>query len=139
MPTSLTPALRFTIPGKPVPCPRPRVTKNGTHYPEEYTNWLEGARWTLRAAWAHTPGTIEYPVALWVWVYGVHMGSDGDNYLKAAGDALQWGWDSVLKNDNLNHVAEWHGFGFKEGKPRMDIEIRRPSDWLSGEIEEALR
>lgn len=36
--------LERVIPGAPVSCPRPRVTKYGTFYPEKYKNWRKKAK-----------------------------------------------------------------------------------------------
>jgi len=41
--------IHVTMPGEPLPCPRPRVRRNGhVYYPAPYTN--QKAAWSLQAA-----------------------------------------------------------------------------------------
>lgn len=91
--------MRFTIPDKPVPASRPRVTSRGTYTPTRYRRWLEAARWHLLSQKARP---VEGPVVvdLSVEVDGItieisaatetrpkRVRGDLDNYAKAALDA----------------------------------------------------
>ena len=75
------------VPGRCVPCPRPRVSRRGTYYPKRYTDWLESARYeALRAV-----GRVlwEGPVTLVVSFNGARPNADTTNMLKSVEDALQ--------------------------------------------------
>lgn len=83
------------IPGRPVPAARPRVTKNGTYYPERYQEWLAVAKTYTRQAWlgkAPMSGRVEVTAVF----TGAHGAADIDNLIKGALDALQ---GIVIVND----------------------------------------
>ena len=74
------------IPGRPVPCPRPRVTKRGVFYPNHYEAWKAEAG--LRANVA-VGQPLRGPVAVSVLVNTDARYGDADNYAKSALDAVQ--------------------------------------------------
>lgn len=80
------------IPGRPIPCPRPRVTRSGKpHYSGPYDEWRDGARVLLRQACIRQNGgrLIEGPVAVYAQFVGLHGSADLDNAVKALLDAAQ--------------------------------------------------
>ena len=79
--------IRFEIPGRCVPCPRPRAVRGGrAYYPRRYTDWLEGAQVEAlkagRVLW-------EGPVAVSATFSGARSNADIDNLLKSVLDAIQ--------------------------------------------------
>lgn len=77
----------FTIPGKPVPAARPRVTRNGTYNPQRYKDWLASAKTYARQAWlglAPRGGKVEVTAVF----TGAHGSADIDNLIKGVLDAL---------------------------------------------------
>ncbi|TPL94791.1 RusA family crossover junction endodeoxyribonuclease [Mesorhizobium sp. B2-3-10] len=51
--------LEFILPYKTPPCPRPRVTRWGVHYPKTYTAWKKQAEADIRRlATAHYAGRV---------------------------------------------------------------------------------
>ena len=80
--------LSFTVPGRCIPCPRPRAVKGGrAYYPKRYTDWLleaktEAYRACGRIVW-------DGPVRLSVWFSGARANADIDNLLKSVLDAIQ--------------------------------------------------
>lgn len=81
--------MNVTIPGKPVPCPRPRVGKHGTYYPDNYKAWHETASVLMRDAAVRQNGgrLYEGPVRVTCRFYGAHKGADLDNLVKSVFDA----------------------------------------------------
>lgn len=78
----------FTIPGKPVPAARPRVTRNGTYNERRYKDWLDAAKTYARQAWvgrAPMSGKVEVTASF----TGAHGSADIDNLVKGVLDALQ--------------------------------------------------
>lgn len=88
----------LTIPGKPVPCPRPRVvTANGrsrTFLPDAYVDWRTGVSWAftkairrLRAEGYEIEAPWTTPVALAVRFINPRKSADIDNLVKGIMDA----------------------------------------------------
>lgn len=78
----------FEVPGRCVPCPRPRAVRGGrAYYPKRYTDWLEGAQ----VAALEAAGRVlwEGPVRLGVLFVGARPNADIDNLLKSVLDAIQ--------------------------------------------------
>jgi Holliday junction resolvase RusA-like endonuclease len=92
---TLTPAekalIYVSIPGRPVPCPRPRVGVKGTYYPEGYTVWRDAAQRLLRDACVRQNGgrLLTGPLSLEVTFQGAHGSADLDNLVKSVLDAAQ--------------------------------------------------
>lgn len=112
-------AIKATIPGKPVPCPRPRVSRHGTFYPLTYTDWLEEARWILRDACVKQNGgrRLEGPLRARLVFAGAHGSADIDNLVKSVLDAAQ---GAMFDNDR--QVTELAACKVA-GEPRTEIEI----------------
>ena len=79
------------IPGRPTPCPRPRVGKHGTYYPKSYQEWLRGAQTALRQAAITQNGgrLMEGDVSVVVTFSGARANADIDNLCKSVLDAAQ--------------------------------------------------
>ncbi len=86
-------ALRLSLIGKPVPCPRPRVSRNGgVFYPKNYTDWRDAALKQLTAG----VGGFKEPVAVALdaiverpkTTVRLLPGGDVDNYAKSVLDIL---------------------------------------------------
>lgn len=95
------------IPGKPVPCPRPRVSKHGTHYPKRYTDWKSGAQALLRDACVKQNGgrLMEGRLSVRMHFTGAAGNVDIDNCIKAILDA---GQGQIYENDRqVKHVEAW--------------------------------
>lgn len=95
------------IPGKPIPCPRPRVTHGNTYYPKGYLQWKSDATRLLRDACVrqNKGRLIEGPVKVETWFYGAHGSADGDNLQKSCLDAAQ---GSVIVNDKQVMQGHWY-------------------------------
>lgn len=101
---SLTRSLTFTIPGKPVPASRPRVTSGHVYYPRRYADWLLDA--TIWARRAFGTGELwDGPCILEAWFYGLAANADIDNALKAVLDCTQ---GTIVVNDR--QYREVHAF-----------------------------
>ena len=100
------------IPGQPIPCPRPRVSKHGTYYPKRYTDWLRDAQVLLRQACVKQNGgrLMEGDVTVEVTFYGARPNADIDNLCKSVLDAAQ---GQVFKDDRqvVELLAEKANFG----------------------------
>ena len=79
--------ISFTVPGRCIPTPRPRVSRYGTHYPKRYTDWLDSAR--VEAYRACGRVLWDGPVSVTVAFYGARANADIDNLLKSVLDAIQ--------------------------------------------------
>ena len=78
----------FEVPGRCVPCPRPRAkVGHRAYYPKRYTDWKESAQ--VEALKAAGRLLWEGPVELSVWFYGARANADIDNLLKSVLDAIQ--------------------------------------------------
>ena len=79
------------IPGRPIPCPRPRVSKHGTYYPKAYQEWLSAAKVLLRQACVKQNGgrLMEGDVTVVVAFTGARANADIDNLCKSVLDAAQ--------------------------------------------------
>lgn len=80
--------IAFTVPGRPIPCPRPRVTRKKTYLPAKYKAWRDEVKVLARQAFLGKE-PWEGPVGLVVCFYGAHGSSDIDNLLKGVMDALE--------------------------------------------------
>ena len=92
-----------TIPGKPMPCPRPRVDRGGVHYSDAYTNWMIAAKVLLRDACVKQNGGRLYttPVVVNVIFANARKNADIDNLSKSVLDALQ---GTVIEDDKQVHL-----------------------------------
>ena len=90
--------MNVTIPGKPIPCPRPRVHRGGAHYPESYVQWSEAAKVLMRDAQVKEHGgrLFEGDVYIECVFFGAHRSADLDNLVKSLMDAAQ---GQVFVND----------------------------------------
>jgi Holliday junction resolvase RusA-like endonuclease len=80
--------LSFTVPGRCIPCPRPRTVRGGrAYYSKRYTDWRASARVEALKACGR-PLSFE-PVELSVWFCGTRANADIDNLLKSVMDAIQ--------------------------------------------------
>ena len=114
------------IPGRPVPCPRPRVSRKGTYYPKRYTDWLNGAKALLRDACVrqNKGKVLEGDVVVAVTFSGARPNSDIDNLCKAVLDAAQ---GSVFKDDRQVTILEAEKFKHDKEK-YTHVEIWEVSD-----------
>jgi|SRR3989337_1173333 len=107
------------VPGRCVPCPRPRAVRGrGAYYPQRYTDWLDSARYeTLRAV-----GKVLWsgPVSLKALFYGVRPNADIDNLIKSGMDALQ-GIIIVDDKQVMSVCAE----KWVEGPARTELTIQK--------------
>lgn len=95
--------MRLTIPGKPVPAARPRVTRRGTYYPTRYRDWLLAAGWIVHGqATERLSGPVRLSLVIGAKGIQVEVSPSGvlrpkgvrgdlDNLCKACLDALQAG------------------------------------------------
>ena len=114
----------LTISGRPVPCPRPRVTPHGVYYNNSYLIWRDVAGWTARIAMNEQehPGFGKAPVALVVRVYlKTRDRADLDNYIKAVGDALQ----GILFDDDRQIQRIEAALIIGTDEPRVEIEVQK--------------
>ncbi len=80
--------LSFTVPGRCIPCPRPRVVRGKKPYfPRRYTDWLDSAR--VEAYKTCGRPLWEGPVVVCAEFYGARPNADIDNLLKSVLDAIQ--------------------------------------------------
>lgn len=78
----------FEVPGRCVPCPRPRGRRgHKAYYPRRYTDWLEGAQ--VEALKATGRVLWEGPVRLHAYFWGARPNADIDNLLKSVLDVIQ--------------------------------------------------
>lgn len=111
--------VRFTIPGRPVPAARPRVTRNGTYYPRRYQTWLDSAKVYARQAWlgkAPLEGDVEVHAAF----YGARDTADIDNLTKGALDAIS---GSIINDDKQVAVL-------RLVRSRCDSDCCKPGTWI---------
>lgn len=94
--------LSFTVPGRCVPCPRPRTVRGGrAYYPKRYTDWLNSAK--VEAYRACGRMLWEGPVSVVAAFYGTRPNADIDNLLKSVLDAIQ---GVVIVDDKQVHYVE---------------------------------
>lgn len=82
--------IQCVIPGRPLPCPRPRATRGQrAYYPSSYRVWMHAAQTALRqAAILHNKGRLlTGPLQVEVTFRGAHPLADLDNLVKAVLDA----------------------------------------------------
>jgi Holliday junction resolvase RusA-like endonuclease len=80
--------ISFTVPGRCVPCPRPRVVRGKrAYFPKRYTDWLASAQ--VEALKACGRVLWQGPVSVTVAFYGARPNADIDNLLKSVLDAIQ--------------------------------------------------
>ena len=95
-------SLSFTVPGRCVPCPRPRTVRGGkAYYPKRYTDWLASAKVEAYRACGRT--LYLEPVSLSVWFCGARANADIDNLLKSVLDAIQ---GVIIVDDKQVHFVE---------------------------------
>ncbi|MGY6517445.1 MAG: RusA family crossover junction endodeoxyribonuclease [Lysobacteraceae bacterium] len=124
------------LPGKPVPCPRPRVSKWGSYYPASYKTWRSRVERDLQSQFLPV---VEYPCRVFLEVRVAKARTskltrpvgDVDNYAKAALDSLQR--VGVLTDDvnvvSLSVEKRWAEPGEEEGITAILTEATRPH-WL---------
>ena len=131
------PELHVTIPGKPIPAARPRVTRYGTYIPKPQQEYMEILKSSIATAMhsqrceiARTGVPVELAVSVHVpWPKAARKSDatttvplvtrpDGDNYLKMAMDA----GNRVIYEDDSQvwrmTVEKWR---VERGKERLDI------------------
>ncbi len=109
--------LHFTVPGRCIPTPRPRVSRRGTHYPKRYTDWLDSARVEAYRACGRPLWTG--PVSVLVSFYGARPNADIDNLLKSVLDAIQ----GVIIVDDKQVVQVSAGRVLKDKEPVTEITV----------------
>ncbi len=109
--------LSFTVPGRCIPTPRPRVSRYGTHYPKRYTDWLDSAR--VEAYKACGRPLWEGPVSVTVVFCGARKNADIDNLLKSVLDAIQG--VIIVDDKQADAVDAWRVSG---GEPYTEITVR---------------
>ena len=97
-------SITFTIPGRPVPASRPRVTNGRAYYSPTYSIWRsEAHRWARAAMIGRDP--FDGPCILEAWFYGLAANADIDNALKAVLDCT----NGTIVIDDRQYV-EVHAF-----------------------------
>lgn len=106
----------FTIPGRCVPCPRPRAVRGrGAYYPKRYTDWLDAARVEVLRACGRP--LWDGPVKLVVWFVGARPNADIDNLLKSVLDAIQ---GIAIVDDKQ---VRWVEAAKISGQPETEVEL----------------
>jgi len=83
--TACPSSIVFDVPGKPRPKARPRVTSHGTYTPKAAADWEKVVgQYAFLAGLRPVEGACEVRV----WLCGVGLTGDVDNYLKAILDGL---------------------------------------------------
>lgn len=85
---TVMPPLTIHLPGRPVPCPRPRVGSKGAYYPPRYESWREAMGLYVNSAMAQYE-PLEGAVTASVLVNVDGRCGDVDNYTKSALDVVQ--------------------------------------------------
>ena len=111
--------ISFTVPGRCIPAPRPRVSRHGTHYPKRYTDWLDSAR--VEAYRACGRVLWDGPVSVVVAFYGARANADIDNLLKSVLDAIQ----SVIIVNDKQVVQVSAGRVLRGKEPCTEITVSR--------------
>ena len=94
--------MKLVIPGPPVPCPLPRVTRHGTYYSDRYKDWLTTVR--VAAIAAGWPSLLaDGPWTCLIRCYGTHKQADADNVAKGILDALT---GILWPSDSFRYVPE---------------------------------
>lgn len=111
-------AVRFVIPGRPVPAARPMVTKKGVFYPKRYQDWLKAAKVYARQAWLGKE-PLTGPVVVDIELYGSRRNADLDNLVKGVLDALQ---GTVVSDDKqVEALQVWRAK--TKGYPRTNVTV----------------
>lgn len=123
MAKSVVELVRITIPGRPVPASRPKVTKNGTYYPQRYRDWLDTAKVYARQAWLGKE-PLTGPVMVGVVFAGARSNADTDNLLKGVLDALT---GTIIRDDRqvtrtTTERVAWRYTAF--GEPGTHVVLR---------------
>jgi len=112
--------LSFSVPGRCVPCPRPRVARGKrSYYPKRYTDWKASAQVEALSACGRV--LWQGPVELSVWFCGVRANADIDNLLKSVMDAIQG--IIIVDDKQVQVVSGWKEPTDGEG-PSTQIEVR---------------
>ncbi len=110
--------ISFTVPGRCIPCPRPRVARGKkAYFPKRYTDWLDSAR--VEAYRACGRPLWEGPVSVTVVFYGARANADIDNLLKSVLDAIQG--VIIVDDKQADAVDAWRVSG---GEPYTEITVR---------------
>jgi Holliday junction resolvase RusA-like endonuclease len=100
----MTTLVDVTVPGDPVPMPRPRIGQGRVYMPKRFVearDVLQGS-FLVDLARRHSPRRYEGPVRVDLW-FSVLRAGDLDNYAKTVLDALN---DLVIKDDR--QVVDLH-------------------------------
>ncbi len=114
----------FWIPGNVTPKARPRVTKNGTFFPQRYREWRLKAQGEILMQIHRMNPPLELPLktaALRIILYGKHRG-DGDNAIGSVCDALVSA--GVLPSDSLKYLPYGSWRHIKSEETGVKIEIK---------------
>jgi Holliday junction resolvase RusA-like endonuclease len=114
----------FWIPGKVTPKARPRVTKNGTFFPQRYREWRLRAQGEIimQVQQMNPPPKLPFQeAALRILLCGNHRG-DGDNAIGSVCDALVSA--GVLPSDSLKYLPYGSWRHIKSETTGVKIEIK---------------
>ena len=114
--------ISFTVPGKPVPKSRPRVTKTGhTYTPKRTKDYEDTIGYAFIEAYkGERPAFPNAEVALHVHVYeGGKRKADADNYLKIVGDAL----NGLGYTDDVQVTSAFVTVERESSEPRIEIRL----------------
>ena len=110
------------VPGKPVPQPRPRITRGGgKYYPKGYAETRKLLVKSFKRAHRRRK-PLAHVMRLEVAVAGARRNSDLSNHLKSIEDALVQA--EVIKDDAITYLQEvW--VRVVEGNPRTEVTLYR--------------
>lgn len=110
--------ITIVIPGRPVPCPRPRVVRNRAYYPKAYDAWRKAASWQAKSQLLNGGYPIKGRVSIEIMVSGVRKNADLDNVQKA-------GWDMLtgIVYEDDRQIDDARIFRVTDGEPRMEIRV----------------
>ncbi len=113
--------LKFILPYKPKPQPRPRIVKGRrAYYPKSFEEWRKGLEVLIVDQWNKMGRLrVEGQIKMCLHFYGRKNG-DIDNYVKSVLDALQ----TVLKFDD-KQVYELHADWREENYDGIEIIIQK--------------
>jgi Holliday junction resolvase RusA-like endonuclease len=116
-------ALRFTVPGPPVPCERPRFAKGRTYLPAKSRKYQ-----SLVATYADTAAEqagwlidIDHRYAIDIRVYRQALRGDWDNFAKSICDGLK----GVAWPDDRQVLSALVQLELDRANPRVEVTVRR--------------
>ena len=117
------PLFEVEFPGKPVPQPRPRITRQGgKYYPKQYNAVRQALVLTFKQA--HKGPPLGCLMRLEVGLAGARANSDLSNHLKSIEDALVQA--GVIADDCVKYLGEVRAETI-EGDPRTRVTLYRLS------------